>query len=849
MSCLFSRKKSILAAIIAIATFFRFYRLDALPPGFQFDQAFYVFDILRLLQGQFYIFFAAPGGTEPLYIYLAMVGGALFGATPLGLKLTAATISVLTIPLIYGLARTLFSPSPSQVEDPRSGAEGRESRKSSRGGDQSPVNTNHARDDLRRGEGAARIAALSALFAAISLWSIFFARYGERVTLLVMLTVLVYWFFWRALDLHVTRHDCANFAQPAHATCSTWHHFALVGFFLALALYTYPGSRVLPIALILLTAYATLTDRANSTRYIKGLLLAFVVTAIVFLPLGIYYAFHPDQFIGHTAEVSIFVPHGAETGDVGAALVQNAVRLLGMFFVTGDSGVLRNTIPSRPIFDPFVGALFVVGVIVWLVVLLSPRSTPANRKRAMFLAVWLATAHAISLFSDDAPNFVRTLPAMPAVMILPAWGASAIWERLHTPMLRRAATVAMGVIALTSAGLSYRDYFVVFANDPETYYTFDTDKVETSNWLNQNAQSQYIFIAPLLAQNSTISLLTRNAPLKSFESRDTIILPSNADGKDALFAFPWEQDKKVQTMAERLGALGLREELDGSNGGKLLLIYRVPVQNLPDAQNPLNALARGGDFIQPQKTTHAVWSDSFELLGYSIDAADAAKRNLQVTLLFHALKPISEDYTFSIKARDAQDRTWGQEDKWAGDNSYATTQMSVGDLVIERFYPGLNACAPAGDYRITVEAYDPKTSQVLALSSGGDFAELDATHADASSNNRLEDLEPAQTLDAKIGERLQLIGYTLTPDEARAGEPFSLSLFWRGVGQGSSESVSVRLQDAAKRDVLLAQGSVNIPVEGRGLCAFYDLTVPSGVQPGAATLWVNNSKFAEMTIK
>jgi hypothetical protein len=238
------------------------------------------------------------------------------------------------------------------------------------------------------------------------------------------------------------------------------------------------------------------------------------------------------------------------------------------------------------------------------------------------------------------------------------------------------------------------------------------------------------------------------------------------------------------------------------------------------------------------------------LLGYSIDATDSARRNLEVTLFLHALKPISEDYTFSVKARDTKDRTWGQEDKWTGDNSYNTMAWSPGDLIIEKFYPGLNACAPAGDYHVTVEVYNPQTSQVLGLSDrNGNMVALGATHADASPSNRLEDLEPDQTINEKVGDHLQLIGYTLTPKEGRVGDPFSLSLFWRGVGQGGTEPFAVRAQDSAKHEVTLKQDDVNIPIEGRGVCTFYDFSVPSGVEPGAATLWVNNSKFAEMIIK
>lgn len=801
MSRYLTRTNLLLAAIMLVAAFFRLYRIDQVPPGFQFDQAFYVFDALKLLQGQFFIFFYQPGRSEPLYQYLLMVGVALFGTdTPLGLKLTGVVIGVLTIPVIYGFTRTVFK--------------------------------------------STFIALLAALFAAISFWQVFYSRYGERNPLTAFMAILVFWFLWRALTPSPVEDGGGK------GWGSKWRYFAFTGFFTGVTLYTYPGGRVIPLAIVLLVAYAMLTDRAHVHDYLKGLLLIAVIAAFVFLPLGIYYIQHPLDFYSHSAEVSIFVPHGAVTANVPLELGKNAVRLLGMFFVVGDSGVLRN-LPYRPIFDPLVGALFCVGAIVWFSQLLSRKSTRSQRLRAVFFFVWLGLAMGLSLVSDDAPNNARVLVGFPVVMILPAWGASAVWERLRAPTARRVAATALGIAIVVSAALLYRDYFIVLANDPGTYYAFDTDKVETANWINQNAPRTHLYLAPLTSQNGTISLLTHDeASLKSFESRDTIVLPSNAAGKDALFAFPWEQEKKVQTMAERLGALGSREELDGSNGGKLLLIYRVPAKNLLDPQHPLDALARAGDFVKPQETMHAEWNNEFELLGYSIDATDSAKRNLEVTLFLHALKPIGEDYTFSVKARDGQNRTWGQEDKWTGDNSYNTKAWSPGDLIIEKFYPGLNACAPSGDYHITVEAYNPKTSQVLGLSDpAGNLVTLGTTHADASSSNRLEDLEPDQTINEKVGEGLQLIGYTLTPNEASAGDPFSLSLFWRGVGQGSTQSLAIRLQDPAKQDVTLTQGDVQIPMDGRGLCTFYDLKVPAGVQAGPASLYVNNSKFAGMTIK
>ena len=116
MKRLHSPEFILLAAITLLAAFFRFYRLDEIPPGFQFDQAFNAFDFLRLLQGQFAIFFPANTGREPLYFYLSMVSAALFGQTAFAVKLTSAVIGLITIPIIYFFNRSFFSPSPFKGE-------------------------------------------------------------------------------------------------------------------------------------------------------------------------------------------------------------------------------------------------------------------------------------------------------------------------------------------------------------------------------------------------------------------------------------------------------------------------------------------------------------------------------------------------------------------------------------------------------------------------------------------------------------------------------------------------------------------------------------------------------------
>lgn len=799
----------LLAAIVILAAFFRFYQLDSIPPGFQFDQAFNAFDFLRLLQGQFAIFFPANTGREPLYFYLSMVSAALFGPTAFAVKLTSAVIGLLTIPLIYFFTRSFFSPSPFQRDvSPRSEAE--------RGG---------------RGEGHRVIALLAAFFTAISLWHIFFSRDGLRVILEVPLTLLTFWFMWRVIS-----------HSPNLSISDKRNASVKVGIFLALALYTYPSARLLPLALVFLTGYAAWHDRTQARAYAKNLGLAFLVAAILFAPLGIYFAIHPDQFFAHTESISVFDPRVSE-GSIPGAIWKNLLGILGMFFLRGDGGTIHN-LPFRPVFDPFIAVLFIIGVVVLFAALVLPRASRLNRDRAVFLLTWIAISLASSLFSDDAPNFLRMLPALPPIMILPAWGAYKMWIRLTGSLTRRLGAAAFGLLMLISTGWVYRDYFVTFANLPELYYTFDVDKVEIANWVNANEKAKKIFLAPLWYQQGTISLLTRNARLKTFDSRDTIVLPSRAANQDALYGFPPEQEQRVITMASRLGTLGAKENFVSAQNAPPMHVYRVPAQNLPDPQNPLAILSRGAAFVQPKNIERTVWSDEIALLGFTLSPEGPGGRNLTATLFLHALKQMNADYTFSIKVLDEKNRVWGQEDKWAGDNSYETSHWDAGDLVVEKFYPGLSACAPAGNYRVTVEAYNPKTSEVLALTNrNGNSIGLGGFRAGASEGNLYEHLDPDQVKELRIANGLQMLGYTLSENSVRVGENFSLSLFWRGVGAGGAEKVSVKLGDAT-----LTDASIQIPAEGRGICAFYDFTVPLAQAPGKIPIRVNGVELASIEV-
>jgi hypothetical protein len=239
------------------------------------------------------------------------------------------------------------------------------------------------------------------------------------------------------------------------------------------------------------------------------------------------------------------------------------------------------------------------------------------------------------------------------------------------------------------------------------------DSQEMAQWIVEKSSANHVFLAPLLSEDAMITSVVRSEKYRSFESRNTVVLPSRSGGMDAVYIFPGEQEKKMQKLAEWLGALGALEKGAWRSGSALL--YRVPVQNLPDSLDPWRTLSKGGAFLQPQSKQIAIWENGIQMLGHSLEIGDSQGRNVIVRLYLRTLRKQNTNYTFSIKVRDSLGNVAGQDDKWTGNNSYGTQQWDIGDIVIEEFYPGLDTCLPGGKYTTTLEIYNAETMQIATL--------------------------------------------------------------------------------------------------------------------------------------
>ena len=290
-----------LTLILLLATFLRVYRIDQLPPGLHYDEAFNATMAYRVWTGiERPIFFTEDLTEEPMAIYLTALAFALFGETTWAIRLVSAVAGILTVVAVYWLARALFQ--------------------------------------------SRRVALLAAFTLAILYWHVNFSRLGMEPIFTPLVMTLAFAFLWRALNAPPT-------AEP-NARRIGW--FILAGIFFGATLYTYKASLFVPILASAFIASELGVTRQFWARHGRGLIICASVAVLVFAPLGLYLAAHPSEFLERPASV-------AATSST-PTLLDNTHKVAGMIFIRGDENP-RSNLPLRPALDPFLAFGLIAGVI------------------------------------------------------------------------------------------------------------------------------------------------------------------------------------------------------------------------------------------------------------------------------------------------------------------------------------------------------------------------------------------------------------------------------------------------------------------------------------------------------
>lgn len=407
------RTALILLAIMALATFFRAFRLSDVPIEMTSDHAEKLLDVRDVLLGERPIFFGRNTGREAFQFYLT---AALIRWTPLelghlALKVGAALFGIVAVPATYLLGKELY---------------GR------------------------------NVGLLAAFFLAISHWHVTISRVGLRFPFTAAFATPAIYFLLRALRRN-RRND-----------------WLAAGAFLGVGLHTYTAMRIVPLLFILLVLIklihdiaATMMWREERSRGIRGSFPALrtdfwvnavrggVITLLLFLPLLRYMTENPMGFWYRALSRAQATMPAAQAWHT---FWQNLTDALLMFNYRGDV-VPMNTIPEAAALGPVTGGLFVLGMAYLLWRLLVRRELAAAYVLSSFVVLLLPSVLSLA-FPSENPSVVRTGGAAPIVMIVASLPLALFVNYVWNFQLRRfVAPIVLAILFVGAVGSNYGWYF------------------------------------------------------------------------------------------------------------------------------------------------------------------------------------------------------------------------------------------------------------------------------------------------------------------------------------------------------------------------------------------------------
>jgi 4-amino-4-deoxy-L-arabinose transferase-like glycosyltransferase len=754
-----------LLAITLVAAGLRLWRLDQLPPGLFFDEAYNGLDARSVAEGaRLPLYFTGNNGREPLYIYLQAVMVALLGPTPYALRLTSALIGIVTIPLTYFCARVWLQ-----------GA-----------GDR----------DAAPPAWLVWPALIAAAGMAISFWHVSLSRLAFRVVLLPALSLPALAFFWLAW------------------TGGRRRDYVWSGIWFGLALYSYLAARLLPfvvLAFVVIELIIALLARHEDfrpiwRRRIGGLGWLMGAGLLVSLPLLIAVVQDPALISARTGDVSILTASQTDMpGTPGQRFVANTGAIARSFYDRGDQN-LRHNLSGRPVQDWWLAALFTVG---WLAALWRVREA-----RMRLLLLWFAIMALPSLLSTDAPHALRMAGMLPPLALLYGVGAQAIQ---HLARRRIAPNVVGGVllaIVLCIGGaLTVRDYFGRWSADPGLGQAFDLEQQLAAHFLARELDAgdgafvttRRLFLTPQMrfalgevpAAESTTGLAAEGRFLAEAEP-DPFQPHFLASRRDGILQASWV----ATTPPDALARLAMEDRESTA------LAWPEQQADWPGLRTgplpPTIGLAPG----LPRYPLDVTFANGLQLVGYDVtpDGVIPGEGDASVRLATYwrlpsgqAPPPDSFDLFAHLLLADG---TQIQENGNLG-RGYPVDLWQAGQVVDDRRSFVVPAPAPPGKATFEIGLFDPAVpdgaARIAIVDDSGaavaDHVTLGAVAVDLTPPQApMTDL---QTLDVIFDEGIRLAGWSAQPSAGDA-TTLAVDLAWESLDRVTSDYTAfVHLLDPA----------------------------------------------------
>jgi hypothetical protein len=667
-----------LLLITLLAGILRFSLLTEIPPGLHFDEGFQGVSARAVIESRTpRIFFEDDMGEEPIAIHLVALAVALLGSAPWVIRLPSAIVGTLTVPLAWWLGRELIF---------LIGASSR--RKTAMDHGSGPSLLPHPRAGITKLEAQA-VGLGTALVLALLYWHVTFSRIGMEPILVPLFATLAFAALLRGLNLDLGQ-------RTAYLT------FVLAGLALGCSLYTYKAGYFVPVAAAFFVGYGVIVERGFLRLHWRGLLAMALVMAIVAMPLLVYFATHPENFMQRPASVFLSGADGPPSSSIvvaveslGRSVVHNIPRVMGMFFWRGDTNP-RSNLPGRPILDPFLAILFLVGL---------ARSVAGLHRVAFALApIWLGVMILPTLLTEHAPHFGRSIGAIPALALLCALGgwyllfgigsSPRILARFTNARLLLAGVLAVG-LALSGFVTAWT-YFGIWGRSPDLFYAYDVGLARLSDYMNDLPAGEDVYLTPTPGDHYTLEYLTHRS-FSTFEGRSGLVLPPA--GHPATYIVLLREDEITLPALQRLRPDGRidRTWTDG-HGQPYAVAYYLPEG--ASVSRPM-----------PQYPAGATFGEAIRLIGYSVDTETVFPgETLHLTLYWESLGTVENDLTVFVHLLDGHNPAtngpvWAGHDGQPGGGGYSTSTWQPGESILDVHPVEVPPDTPAGEYQLEVGLY------------------------------------------------------------------------------------------------------------------------------------------------
>ncbi len=442
---------------------------------------------------------------------------------------------------------------------------------------------------------------VAAFLTAVMRWDIVWSRIGMHGITAPFFAALTAWLTFRALD-------------RGRAT-----DFALAGATLGLGMWFYSAFRLFPFVIAFVLLHALLAGRLDRRRLLANIAVMAFASLFVALPIVQFAAIYPEEFFERTRSTAIFAH--VEDGAGAGALLENFRKHLGMFHFEGDPNG-RHNIPGAPMLDLLSGLLMLVGLVVAL--------SRWRNVAYLVLPVWILVMIMPGALTIpwEAPQSLRTITVIPAVVTLITLGVAFIW-RLGKSVSLPAVRVGTAVVIVSLlAGIGYANvsaYFGEQANNPEVYAAYSTDDTLIARDMSEQAARGYSPMVSRQFRHSLVaSLFGHRFPRQTIAAPENIPLDAQAVWRGAAIYLEPRESGFYDALRSYYPSADFREVRPPKGGDVLYYAVYISEGELEAAQGIVERrIAANGETTERiRDITESIWrleSEGAEDLPFDVE--------------------------------------------------------------------------------------------------------------------------------------------------------------------------------------------------------------------------------------